>query len=94
MLRRTRGALLRYGHAVDWWGVGILLYELICGQPPFYSNDVARVYEKIVSAELKWPVLRLFPPCALIAHAQGSSGVVDNMARPYNEPHHSGQAEP
>ena len=26
-----------------------------------------------------WPVLRLFPPCALISHAQGSSGVVDNM---------------
>ena len=25
-----------------------------------------------------WPVLRLFPPCALIAHAQGSSGVVEN----------------
>ena len=24
-------------------------------------------------------VLRVFPPCALIAHAQGSSGVVDNM---------------
>ena len=24
-----------------------------------------------------WPVLRLFPPCALISHAQGSSGVVD-----------------
>ena len=26
-----------------------------------------------------WPVLRLFPHCALISHAQGSSGVVDNM---------------
>ena len=25
------------------------------------------------------PVLRLFPPCALVSHAQGSSGVVDNM---------------
>ena len=23
-----------------------------------------------------WPVLRLFPPCALVSHAQGSSGVV------------------
>ena len=25
------------------------------------------------------PVLRVFPPCALLSHAQGSSGVVDNM---------------
>ena len=29
--------------------------------------------------KLVWPVLRLFPPCALVLHAQGSSGVVDNM---------------
>ena len=43
-------------------------------------------------------VLRLFPLCALISHAQGSSGAVATvqfcMARPYKEPHHSGQAEP
>ena len=44
------------------------------------------------------PVLRLFSPCALLSHAQGSSGVVGTMpfawARPCKEPHHSGQAGP
>ena len=30
------------------------------------------------AAEQQVPVLRVFPPCALISHAQGSSGVVDN----------------
>ena len=65
-----------YTKGVDWWSLGILCHELLVGQPPFYSGSMQRVYEKIVSAELKWPVLRVFPPCALIAHAQGSSGVV------------------
>ena len=40
----------------------------------------------------------LFPPCAPISHAQGSSGVVDNMPFAWRghtkEPRHSGQAEP
>ena len=42
--------------------------------------------------------LRLFPPCALISHAQGTSGGVATMPfawrGPYKAPHHSGQAEP
>ena len=39
-----------------------------------YSNEV---YQDLGMGD--WPVHRLFPPCALISHAQGSSGVVDNM---------------
>ena len=37
-----------------------------------------RIKEKAEGIDV-WPVLRLFPPCALVSHAQGSSGVVDNM---------------
>ena len=36
-----------------------------------------RGIDGVVSAD--GPVLRLFPPCALVAHAQGSSGVVATM---------------
>ena len=25
--------------AVDWWGVGVVLYQMMCGQLPFYSRD-------------------------------------------------------
>jgi protein kinase A len=28
-----------YGKAVDYWGIGILIYELLAGYPPFYDND-------------------------------------------------------
>ena len=45
-----------YSFAVDWWGLGILLYELSVGIPPFYSRDVNEMYRKILEAPL------LFPP--------------------------------
>lgn len=46
------------GHnkAVDWWALGILLYELVVGIPPFYSKDVKKMYDSIL-----WGILR-FPP--------------------------------
>ena len=47
---------LGHGKAVDWWSLGILLYELTVGIPPFYSQNVNEMYRKIQEAPL------LFPP--------------------------------
>uniref|UniRef100_A0A6B2L9G5 Protein kinase domain-containing protein n=1 Tax=Arcella intermedia TaxID=1963864 RepID=A0A6B2L9G5_9EUKA len=44
-----------YGKAVDWWSFGTLLYEMLTGLPPFYSEDVQEMYTKIMSSELKFP---------------------------------------
>ena len=33
----------------DWWSLGILLYELTVGIPPFYSQNVNEMYRKIES---------------------------------------------
>jgi len=46
------------GHTkeVDWWSLGILCYELTVGIPPFYSQNVNQMYEKIKNGKL------LFPP--------------------------------
>lgn len=45
------------GHdkAVDWWSLGILLYELTVGIPPFYSQNVNEMYSKIQSSALRFP---------------------------------------
>eukprot|EP01084_Bolivina_argentea_P084182 152318_1 len=45
------------GHskAVDWWSLGILLYELTIGIPPFYSQNVNEMYKKIQCAPLQFP---------------------------------------
>ena len=33
-----------YDKNVDWWSFGILLYEMICGIPPFYLQDLNKMY--------------------------------------------------
>ena len=45
------------GHdkAVDWWSLGILLYELTVGIPPFYSQNVHEMYHSIQFGLLKFP---------------------------------------
>jgi protein kinase A len=38
-----------YNKAVDWWTLGILLYEMTVGCPPFYAEEPIKIYEKVVS---------------------------------------------
>ena len=49
--------ILNKGHdkAVDWWTLGILLYELFVGYPPFEGEDAMSLYKMIVSGNAKYP---------------------------------------
>lgn len=44
-----------YGKPIDWWSLGTVLYEMLCGLPPFYTEDVQLMYAKIMKAKLKLP---------------------------------------
>ncbi|XP_052783690.1 cAMP-dependent protein kinase catalytic subunit PRKX-like isoform X4 [Mya arenaria] len=45
------------GHskAVDWWSLGILVYEMIVGFPPFFDDQPFGIYEKILAGKIDWP---------------------------------------
>jgi len=49
--------VLGVGHSkeVDWWSLGILLYEMIVGLPPFFSENTNLMYELISKANLRTP---------------------------------------
>jgi len=36
------------GKGVDWWTLGVLIHELMCGHAPFEANDPMETYQKIV----------------------------------------------
>ncbi|CAG8115265.1 unnamed protein product [Penicillium salamii] len=44
-----------HGLAVDWWALGILIYEFLIGQPPFWDQNPMRIYEQIVEGRLRFP---------------------------------------
>ena len=44
-----------YSFEVDIWALGIIIYELIIGKPPFSENDVKSTYEKIKKVEYTFP---------------------------------------
>ncbi|KAI4498123.1 hypothetical protein M0802_006947, partial [Mischocyttarus mexicanus] len=44
-----------YGRAVDWWGVGVVMYEMMCGRLPFYNRDHEKLFTLILLEEVKFP---------------------------------------
>lgn len=44
-----------YSKVVDWWTLGVLLYEMLTGLPPYYDENVPKMYKKILQDPLVFP---------------------------------------
>lgn len=40
---------------MDWWGLGVVMYEMMCGRLPFYNQDHERLFELILMEEIRFP---------------------------------------
>ncbi|CAN0459807.1 unnamed protein product, partial [Scytosiphon promiscuus] len=49
--------ILNEGHdqAVDFWALGVLIFEMMAGVAPFYANDPMATYENILSRKVEPP---------------------------------------
>ena len=41
-----------YGKDVDWWAIGILIFEMLCGSTPFCSSRQDRIFQKILNQDV------------------------------------------
>eukprot|EP00128_Syssomonas_multiformis_P008097 Colp12_sorted_trinity150504_noHs@10681 len=44
-----------HGKAVDWWALGILVFEMLAGYPPFFDDNPFGIYEKILAGKIMFP---------------------------------------
>ena len=44
-----------YTNVIDWWGVGIMTYEMMHGHAPFVSDNIQQLYQKILYSPVTFP---------------------------------------
>jgi len=44
-----------YTRAIDWWGLGVLIYEMLVGEPPFSGDDEEEIFDSIVTDDVSYP---------------------------------------
>ncbi|CCI45083.1 unnamed protein product [Albugo candida] len=44
-----------HGKAVDYWALGVLIYELLAGKPPFPGAEPMQIYPRILQGTVKYP---------------------------------------
>ncbi|KAJ1963643.1 hypothetical protein IWQ62_003154 [Dispira parvispora] len=94
---KAREGNFGYTQACDWWSLGIVIYEMLYGDPPFYSESIPETYAKIMTYQISLEFDDEIN--AVSVHAKdliqrllceqdqrlGRDGVADIMAHPFFE---------
>jgi serum/glucocorticoid-regulated kinase 2 len=52
-----------HGFTVDYWGLGMVTYEMMTGLPPWYTDDRSKIFKRLLRAPLTFPVnTQISPP--------------------------------
>ena len=73
---------LDYSFSVDWWALGVLMYEMMAGQPPFEADDEDSLFESILRDEVLYPVW-LSKEAVHILKSVSEKTLGENAARRY-----------
>ena len=47
-----------YGPEVDWWALGVVVFELLVGVPPFHAASPVKIFENILTGTIAWPPMK------------------------------------
>ena len=59
-----------YTRAVDWWGLGVLIFEMLVGESPFPGDDEEEVFDSIVNDEVRYPRFLSIESVAIMTKAR------------------------
>lgn len=63
-----------YTRAVDWWGLGVLIFEMLVGESPFPGDDEEEVFDSIVNDEVRYPRFLSLEAIAIMRRVSGIIG--------------------
>lgn len=50
-----------HGPSVDWWALGIMLFEFVAGVPPFTGDEVENIFANILERKIPWDLEQFSP---------------------------------